>query len=529
LRIVYVHDTPPFLRPLELATYLLGIDVGTGGTRALIVDDQGRMISSATEEHAPFASPEIGWAEQHPEDWWRACGIAVRKALAKANLTGDSIACVGYSGQMHGAVMLDEQYQVVRPALIWCDVRTEAQCEDLTHKIGADRLIQLTCNPALANFTVTKFLWVREHEPQNWKRVRYVMLPKDYVRFRMTGDRAIDVADASGTLLLDVAHRRWSSEVLKAAEIDERLLPALYESPDVCGQVSAAGAVATGLKVGTPVVAGAGDQAAGATGVGVVTPGAVSATIGTSGVVFAATDRPALDRRGRLHTFCHAIPGRWHVMGVTQAAGLSLRWFRDQFGAGADDGRDPYERLSDEAAKVPAGCDGLLWTPYLMGERTPHLDPQARAALVGLTASHTRAHVIRAIMEGVAFSLRDTFTIFAEMGVPVNRILLGGGGARSPLWRQIQADVYGHGVSCVEAEEGAAYGAALLAGVGAKAWPTVDEACSAVVRIKGTVQPQTQNVETMRQSYERYQRVYPATREVFHSAPPKARGQGEQF
>ncbi|MGZ4790043.1 MAG: xylulokinase, partial [Terriglobales bacterium] len=469
--------------------YTLGIDVGTGGTRALIVDENGRVVSSATEEHAPFASPQIGWAEQHPDDWWRACGIAVKRALAKANLRGDDVACVGFSGQMHGAVMLDEQGKVVRPALIWCDVRTDAQCREVTERIGADRLIRLTCNPALPNFTLTKFLWVQENEPETWKRVRYVMLPKDYVRFRMTGERAIDMADASGTLLLDVANRRWSTEVAKATGIDEKLLPKLFESPDVCGQVSSEGAAATGLKVGTPVVAGAGDQAAGATGMGIVAPGTVSATVGTSGVVFAATDRPALDTNGRLHTFCHAIPARWHVMGVTQAAGLSLRWFRDQFGAGPDNGRDPYERLSDEAATVPPGSNGLLWTPYLMGERTPHLDPHARGALVGLTATHTRAHVIRAIMEGVAFSLRDTFTIFQEMSVPVNRIRLGGGGARSSLWRQIQADVYSHEIECVEAEEGAAYGAALLAGVGAKIWPSVDAACNSVVRVAHRVQP----------------------------------------
>ena len=307
--------------------YVLGIDIGTGGTRALIIDKSGKVISSATEEHEPFASPQIGWAEQRPEDWWRATGVAVRKALGNAGIGGDAIACVGFSGQMHGAVMLDDSDEVVRPALIWCDVRTEKQCLDFTAKVGAEKLIQLTCNPALPNFTLTKFLWVRENEPKNWRRVKSVMLPKDYVRFRLTGDRAIDMADASGTLLLDVAHRRWSKEILQAAEMDEALLPKLYESPDVCGQVSAAGAAATGLKAGTPVVAGAGDQAAGATGMGIVTPGAVSATIGTSGVVFAATDRPALDAKGRLHTFCHAVPGRWHVMGVTQAAGLSCGGF----------------------------------------------------------------------------------------------------------------------------------------------------------------------------------------------------------
>jgi len=436
--------------------------------------------------------------------------MAIRKSLINANLSASDISCVGLSGQMHGAVMLDEHDCVVRPAVIWCDVRTDEQCKELTEKIGADRLIQLTCNPALPNFTLTKFLWVREHEPENWKRVRSVMLPKDYVRFRMTGERAIDVADASGTLLLDVAHRRWSGEMLAATGIDERILPKVYESQEVCGQISAAGAVATGLKQGTPVVAGAGDQAAGATGMGIVVPGSVSATIGTSGVVFAATDRPALDPKGRLHTFCHAIPGRWHVMGVTQAAGLSLRWFRDNLAS-----RTSYDQLTAEAEKINPGSDGLLWTPYLMGERTPHLDGHARAALVGLTASHTRGHIVRAILEGVAFSLRDSFTIFAEMNVPVRRIRLGGGGARSALWRQIQADIFGREVEIVEAEEGAAYGAAILAGVGAAHWPSVDAACDAVIRVTQRVPSQLDVVAKLNESYAAYRRVYPATHSIF--------------
>lgn len=490
--------------------HFLGIDVGTGGTRALIIDDMGQVIASATEEHEAFASPEIGWAEQDPEDWWRACGMAVKKALADAGLSGGQVDCVGFSGQMHGAVMLDAHDAVVRPALIWCDVRTEKQCFDLTEKIGAERLIHLTCNPALPNFTLTKFLWVRENEPEKWQRVRSVMLPKDYVRFRLTGERAIDVADASGTLLLDVANRRWSPVVLEAAEIDPSMLPRLYESQEVCGTVTAEGSSATGLKTGTPVVAGAGDQAAGATGMGIVVPGTVSATIGTSGVVFAATDRPALDSKGRLHTFCHAVPGRWHVMGVTQAAGLSLRWFRDRFGAGADDGRNPYERLTGEAVEAPPGCDGLLWAPYLMGERTPHLDPNARGALIGLTASHTRAHVIRSILEGVAFSLKDSFTLFAGMDVPVKKIRLGGGGAKSALWRQIQADVYAHEVETVKAEEGAAYGAAILAGVGAKRWKSVDEACSEIVQVDKRTEPQDGVAKLMQERYEAYRRLYPA-------------------
>jgi xylulokinase len=496
----------------------LGIDVGTGGSRAVLVDTEGRIIASATDSHAAFASPQTGWAEQDARDWWRASVAAVRAVLAKDNVRAEEIGAVGFSGQMHGAVLLDKTDEPLRPSIIWCDQRTEAQCRALTEKIGEGRLIELTCNPALTNFTLTKMLWVREHEPDVWKHVRTVLLPKDYVRLRLTGDRATDVADASGTLLFDVAGRDWSEEMLEATSIDKSLLPRAFESVEVTGSVSAEGAEATGLLAGTVVVAGAGDQAAGAVGVGVVRPGTVSATIGTSGVVFAVTDRPSLDAGGRVHTFCHAIPGRWHVMGVTQAAGLSLRWFRDQFGAGPEDRRDPYERLMEEAASVNAGADGALWTPYLMGERTPHLDPHARAALVGLTASHTRAHVVRAILEGVAFSLRDTFEIFREMNVPVETVRLGGGGARSSVWRQIQADVYGRAVETVEAEEGAAYGAALLAGVGGGLWPTVDDACRAVVRVSSRLSPEDSTVELMSKQYKKYRALYPALRGITETA-----------
>jgi len=492
----------------------LGIDVGTSGTRALLIDEAGKVIASGTEDHRPFASPQSGWAEQDPLDWWRACGVAVKKALSAARAKAEEVAAIGFSGQMHGAVLLDESGNVVRPAIIWCDQRTEKQSKDLEAAFGLSKIIQLTCNPPLTNFTLTKLLWVRENEPQNWSRIRYVMLPKDYIRFRLTGDRAIDMADASGTLMLDVANRKWSEKILSGAKISQEWLPALFESPDVCGKLSQEGAQATGLRIGTPVVAGAGDQAAGAVGMGIVRAGVVSATIGTSGVVFAATDRPALDPHGRLHTFCHAIPGRWHVMGVTQAAGLSLRWFRDQFGSSAKDGRDPYDGLSDEASKIPAGSDGLFWAPYLMGERTPHLDPNVRGALVGVSPSHTRAHIIRAILEGVAFSLKDTFSIFEELNVPVTKIRLGGGGARSQLWRQIQADVYAHEVELVEAEEGAAYGAAILAGVGAKYWKSVDEACDAIVRVAKRVAPNAKDSATMQNNYATYGRIYPALRSL---------------
>ncbi len=493
---------------------LLGIDVGTGGTRAVLIDSDGRIITSATVEHIPFASPRTGWAEQEPRDWWRAASAAVRAVLSSEGVRPEEVGAVGLSGQMHGSVLLDARDEVLRPAIIWCDQRTETQCSALTDKVGAERLIELTCNPALTGFTLPKMLWVRELEPEVWQRVRAVLLPKDYVRLQLTGDKATDVADASGTLMFDVTHRKWSEEMLASAEIDESLLPRVYESPQVTGVVSAAGATATGLRAGTPVVAGAGDQAAGAVGMGIVSAGTVSATIGTSGVVFAVTDQPSLDPQGRVHTFCHAIPGRWHVMGVTQAAGLSLRWFRDQFGAGPEDGRDPYERLTDEAGRAPAGAGGALWAPYLMGERTPHLDPSARAALVGLTASHTRAHIIRAILEGVTFSLRDTFEIFRELNVPIKTIRLGGGGARSSLWRQIQADVYGRPVELIQAEEGAAYGAALLAGVGGGNWPSVDAACGAVVRVADRVSPEPSNAVLLDKQYAAFRLLYPVLRGV---------------
>ena len=423
---------------------LLGIDVGTGGSRALVIDDAGRITSSATVEHVPFASPQTGWAEQDARDWWRASTLAIRDVLSKEN--PEEIGAIGLSGQMHGLVLLDKNDKVLRPSIIWCDQRTDVQCGSLTKEIGAERLIKLTCNPALTGFTLPKMLWVRECEPQLWQQVHAVLLPKDYVRLRLSGDKATDVADASGTLLFDVAQRKWSEEMLSATEIDWRLLPRVYESPHVTGIVSPAGAEATGLRAGTLIVAGGGDQAAGAVGMGIVRSGTVSATIGTSGVVFAASDKPALDPKGRVHTF------------------------------------------------------------------TPHLDPHARAALVGLTASHARAHVVRAILEGVAFSLRDTFEIFEEMNVPVEQVRLGGGGARSRLWRQIQADIYGREVKTVAAEEGAAYGAALLAGVAAGAWPSVDAACDAVVRIASTIEPDAKSAIILDCQYQKFTKIYPALR-----------------
>ena len=493
---------------------LLGIDVGTGGTRAVLVDSDGRVLIAATAEHAPMQAPRIGWAEQSPEDWWSAARLAIQACLERGGTRAEEIAGIGLTGQMHGLVLLDRDNQVVRPALLWCDQRTEEECRRITEQVGAARLIELTANPALTGFTLPKIWWVQRHEPQLWARVWSVMLPKDYVRFRLTGERATDVADASGTLLFDVAHRRWSKRMLEISSVDEALLPRVLESPEVSGEVDAEGARASGLREGIPVVAGAGDQAAGAVGMGIVAPGAVSATIGTSGVVFAATGKPVLEPQGRIHTFCHAVPGRWHVMGVTQGAGLSLRWFRDQFGTRAGSGDDAYAQLTQEAARTPAGADGLLWAPYLMGERTPHLDPNARGALVGITAQHTRGHVIRAILEGVAFSLRDSLTLFREIGVPIESIRLGGGGARSAVWQQIQADVYGMPVELVEAEEGAAYGAALLAGVGIGHWDSVDAACEQAVRVAGRVEPRAEAVARMNAQYGEYRKVYPALRGI---------------
>ena len=483
----------------------LGIDVGTGGTRALLIDRTGKVLASHSAEHAPIHSQHIGWAEQDPEDWWRAAQLAIAGALQAAN--HPRIEALALTGQMHGCVTLDDAGNVLRPALIWCDQRTQPQCDWLTETIGAARLIQLVANPALPNFTLTKLLWVRDHQPDIFARIAHVLCPKDYIRYRLTGTLAMDMQEASGTLLLDVVHRRWSTEVAAAAAIPLAWLPPLFEGPEICAHLSAAGAAATGLSAGTPVAAGAGDQGAGAVGMGILAPGSVSATIGTSGVVFAATAQPTLDPLGRLHTFCHAAPGVWHVMGVTNGAGLSLRYLKETFFPDST-----YDQLTSLAAAAPPGSDGLLWAPYLFGERTPHLDPTARAALVGLTASHSRGHIVRAVLEGVAFSLNDTLTLFRELHIPVTKIRLGGGGARSRLWRQIQADAYNHPVEILEADEGGAFGAALLAGTGIGAWPSVEAACAATIRPAATITPQ--HGPAMAEAYTHFRRLYPALKQV---------------
>ncbi len=484
---------------------IIGIDVGTGGTRVVRVSPGGKVLDTATADHKPFASPNIGWAEQEPDDWWSAAVKAIREIVSRANSGSGEIGAVSFSGQMHGAVLLGPDDEVLRPSIIWCDQRTADQAAGITRIFGKEKLIELVSNPALTNFTLTKMLWVRENEPGIWDQVRSVMLPKDYVRFRLTGEKATDVSDASGTLMLDVRNRRWSEEIVAALELDGDILPGVYESHEQAGIVSNAAAEETGLKAGIPVIAGAGDNAAGAIGMGIVRPGDTSITIGTSGVAFSVTDRPMIDHKGRIHTFCHAISGRWHVTGVTQSAGLSLRWFRDNF-----DPDRSFDEIVADAAMIAPGSDGLVWTPYLMGERTPHIDPGARASLIGLTASHTKAHVIRAILEGVAFSLRDCLEVFKEASVPVKGIRLGGGGAKSSLWRQIQADVYGETVEIITAEEGAAFGAALLAGVGTGVWASVDEACDSAIEMAERIEPEMKNAVVMKQRYEEYRKVYEA-------------------
>jgi xylulokinase len=501
--------------------FMMGIDVGTTGTRAVIVRPDGHVMGATTADHQPMCMLKPGWAEQDPEDWWRAATLAVRGALQQAQLQGGDIVAVGLSGQMHGVVCLDKADHVLRPALLWCDQRSQPQCDWITSKVGADRLITLVSNPALTGFSAPKLLWVRDNERAIYERMAHFLLPKDYIRLRLTGEFATEVSDASGTLLFDVTQRRWSQELLEALDIDIHVLPRVFESPQVTGQVSAEAALLTGLKAGIPVVGGGGDQAASAVGNGIVSPGLTSATLGTSGVIFTYTDTPKLDPKGRIHTFCHAVPGKWHVMGVTQGAGLSLRWFREQFGASEawyarETGEDVYELIIREAQRVPPGSDGLLFLPYLMGERTPHLDAQARGMWFGLTAAHTRGHLIRAILEGVAFSLRDSLEIFRELEIPVEQIRASGGGSRSLFWRQIQADIYGREVVTLRESEGSAFGAALLAGVGSRIFSSVEESAREALQVRERLSPMKENVELYGRQYGVYRELYPTVKVLVH-------------
>ena len=450
----------------------LGLDIGTGGSRAVLVDERGKVCHAFTAPHEEMAMARPLWAEQRPQNWWAAAQAAIRGVLGA---TGVQVKAIGLSGQMHGLTMLDADNRVIRPALIWCDQRSQAQVDWINQTAGAENVLAWTANPVLTGFTLPKLLWVRDHEPAHFEKLRHVLLPKDYVRFQLTGEYATEVSDASGTALFDVVGRRWSKPMVEKLGLDAGILPRVYESPEVTGTVTAAAAAATGLRAGTRVVGGGGDQAASAVGNGIVVPGIASCTLGTSGVVFAHLDKPVYDPQGRVHTFCHAVPGAWHVMGVTQGAGLSLQWFRNQLAPGMD-----YDALTAEAATAPAGAQGLYWLPYLMGERTPHLDAMARGGWVGLTAKHKRADLIRAVLEGVSYSQKDCLAIIDEMGVKVTRVRLSGGGARSEFWRQMLADVFGRPVAVLESQEGSAYGAALLAMVGSGAYASVPEACNAI-------------------------------------------------
>ncbi|MFB3825715.1 MAG: xylulokinase [Bryobacteraceae bacterium] len=484
----------------------LGIDIGTGGSRALLVDARGRVKAGFTAPHQDMSMPRPLWAEQDPYDWWNAAAGAVRGVLAEAGVSGGEVKAVGLSGQMHGLVILDEADRVIRPSLIWCDQRSQPQVDSINAALGKENVLRWTANPVLTGFTLPKLLWVRDNEPQNFARVRKVLLPKDYVRFRLTGEYATEVSDASGTSLFDVVNRRWSFEMVDGLKLDRAILPKCYESADVTGVIGAQAAEATGLKAGTPVVGGGGDQASSAVGNGIVEPGIVSCTLGTSGVVFAHMENVAYDLAGRVHTFCHAVRGKWHVMGVTQGAGLSLQWFRNQLAPGMH-----YDALTAEAALSPAGAQGLFWLPYLMGERTPHLDAAARGGWIGLTASHTRADLLRAVIEGVSYSQRDCLDLIEELGVAINSVRASGGGAKSPFWRQVLADVFNKRVVTLETQEGSAYGAALLAL--SREYGSVPGVCREAIREVDSVTPQ--NAAFYTRGHRIYQSLYPALKPAY--------------
>jgi xylulokinase len=498
----------------------LGIDIGTSGTKTLAIDGGGKILASASAEY-PCAHPRPGWSEQDPELWWTATIATVRDVLSKAELKPADVAGVGLSGQMHGSVFLDEGGKVIRPALLWNDQRTGAECEEIEAAAGGrEALVRLVGNPALTGFTAPKLLWVRKHEPANWDRVRQVLLPKDYIRYRLTGQYATEVSDASGTLMLDVANRRWSRELLGLLQIDPALLPACYESPEVSANVGVLGSEATGLAKGTPIVGGGGDQPAGAVGNGIVRPGVVSATMGTSGVVFAHTNEPGFDPLGRLQRGCHAVPGAWHVMGVVLAAGGSFQWFRNELGraeieAAKAEGVDPYFLLTDEAALAGPGAEGLFFLPYLTGERTPHFDPDAKGGWIGLTVRHGRAHMIRSLLEGATYAMRDSLELIREMGVTIGQVRLSGGGARNPLWRQIQADVYGQDVHTINASEGPAFGVALLAQVGTGGYASVPEACDATISLADQTAVDPQARAFYDRGYAVYRKLYRDLRDSF--------------
>src|SRR3954468_8751946 len=492
---------------------LLGIDIGTSGTKTLICDDDGKVLATAMAEH-PISSPKPGWSEQNPEDWWQATCRATRAVLKKAKVKPADIGGVGLSGQMHGSVFLGDGEKALRPALLGKDRRTAEQCQQIEYKAGGrEALIELVANPALTGFTAPKILWVREHEPKVYAKVKHILLPKDYIRFRMTGEYATEVSDASGMLLLDVVNRKWSDKLLSLLDIDKSVLGKLHESQEVTGTLHAHAARSMGLSEGTPVVGGAGDQAAGAVGNGIVTTGIVSATLGTSGVVFAHSDQPTRDPKGRVHTMCHAVPGKWCVFGCMLSAGGSFQWFRNQLGqaevaAARKDKVDPYELLIAEAQAAPRGSEGLFFLPYLTGERCPHPDPDARGGWIGLTARSTRDMLVRSLIEGVTFGMRDALEIMRGMGIDITQVRASGGGARSDFWRHLQADVYKSPIVVTNAAEGPAYGVALLAGVGTGVWGSVEEACKRSIKQVERVAPNKKQSAVYDRLYAVYDKLY---------------------
>jgi len=491
---------------------LLGIDVGTTGAKALVIDEDGRVVTRSFRPY-PLLTPKPNWAEQDPEDWWTAVVDCLREILGNG-VEAREISAIGLTGQMHGAVAMDKDNKVLRPCILWCDQRTAPQCEEIMGLFGRRRFLDLTCNIALPGFTAPKILWIRENEPEIYGRIAKVLLPKDYIRFRLTGVFATEVSDASGTVLFDVRNRRWSGEVLSELRINGDMMPDAFESPFLSGEVSSETASLTGLRRGTPVAGGGGDQAAGAVGNGIVRAGLVSCTIGTSGVVFASCDGPLIDPEARLHSFCHAAPGKWHVMGVMLSAGGSLRWFRDTLGGeevalGKERGVDPYVILADElASRAEPGCEGLIFLPYLMGERTPYPNPNAKGVLFGLTLRHKKSDLVRSVMEGVAYGMRDSLELVRALGIKIGQVRASGGGARSPLWRQMQADIYNTELVTVSIDEGPALGAALIAGVGAGTFKSVEDACERAITLATRTTPIPENVKLYGKYYSVYRDLY---------------------
>ncbi len=497
--------------------YLIGIDLGTSATKTVLFDEKGNSISSASFEY-PMQQPQNGWAEQNPEDWYNAAISTLKNVIGCSGINSDDIVSIGISGQMHGLVMLDEKCDIIRPAILWCDQRTGKECEELTAKLGINTLINITANPALTGFTASKILWVKNNEPENFSKCRHILLPKDYLRFRLTGEFATEVSDASGMQLLDVPNRKWSDIMIDALEIKKEYLAKVYESPEITGYINTDTAEKTGLSTATSVVGGAGDNAAAAVGMGVVTEGKAFTTIGTSGVVFAHTDRPVIDPKGRVHTFCCAVPDAWHVMGVTQGAGLSLQWFKNNFcyeelKLAESENKDVYQITDAKAESISIGCDKLIYLPYLMGERTPHLDPDCRGVFFGISAMHTKSHFIRALMEGVTYSLYDCLLVLKEMDITPLSMLLCGGGSKSKLWKKMICDTFATPVETAKSSDAAALGVAVLAAVGAGIYSSVKEACDNMVpAVSDKIEPDLNNTDSYRKYYNVYSSLYSSLR-----------------